>query len=74
MDRISLQRMLKRIASPSPMVMGDLPTGGEIMWCKPLLVAQIHYAEWTHDGSLRHPVFMGLRSDKLPRDVVAHWG
>jgi bifunctional non-homologous end joining protein LigD len=33
-------------------------------WLKPLLVAQISFQEWTPDGHLRHPSFVGLRDDK----------
>jgi bifunctional non-homologous end joining protein LigD len=36
----------------------------------PRLVAQISYTEWTQDRKLRHPVFLGLRDDKGPKDVV----
>ncbi|KGO88572.1 hypothetical protein Q765_01300 [Flavobacterium rivuli WB 3.3-2 = DSM 21788] len=39
-------------------------------WIKPDLVAQIKYSEWTETNSLRHPVFMGLRTDKDPKDVI----
>ncbi len=39
-------------------------------WVEPLLVAQVKFTEWTHDELLRHPVFLGLRTDKEPRDVV----
>lgn len=35
----------------------------------PKLVAQISFTEWTKDGKLRHPVFLGLRDDKSPREV-----
>jgi bifunctional non-homologous end joining protein LigD len=38
-------------------------------WVKPELVAQIKYTEWTETGSLRHPVFLALRTDKDPKDV-----
>jgi len=31
---------------------------------KPELVAQIWFTQWTHDGSVRHPSFQGLREDK----------
>jgi len=39
-------------------------------WIKPRLVAEIKFAEWTRDGVLREPVFLGLRTDKKPREVV----
>jgi DNA ligase D-like protein (predicted ligase) len=39
-------------------------------WAEPELVAQIGFTEWTRDGKLRHPRFLGLRDDKEPREVV----
>ncbi len=39
-------------------------------WVKPDLVAQIAFTEWTGDGSVRHPVFLGLRRDKPASQVV----
>ncbi|MGZ4202009.1 MAG: non-homologous end-joining DNA ligase [Thermoleophilaceae bacterium] len=39
-------------------------------WTKPELVAQIGFAEWTGDGRLRQPRFLGLRDDKPPEEVV----
>lgn len=39
-------------------------------WVTPRLVAQIKFAEWTRDGKLRQPVFLGLRQDKDAADVV----
>lgn len=38
-------------------------------WWKPELVAQIRFAEWTNEGLLRQPVFLGLREDKAASDV-----
>jgi bifunctional non-homologous end joining protein LigD len=32
-------------------------------------VAQVAFSEWTHEDKLRHPRFLGLRTDKSPRDV-----
>lgn len=37
-------------------------------WVRPKLVAQIGFTEWTRDGKLRHPRFLGLRTDKSPRE------
>jgi bifunctional non-homologous end joining protein LigD len=42
----------------------------DVTWVKPALVAQVRFAEWTHDGLLRQPVFLGLRRDKPAREVV----
>jgi bifunctional non-homologous end joining protein LigD len=39
-------------------------------WIQPKLVCQIGFTEWTRDGHLRHPVFLGLREDKTAREVV----
>ena len=38
-------------------------------WVRPELVAQIKFTEWTADAKLRHPVYLGLRDDKKPREV-----
>jgi bifunctional non-homologous end joining protein LigD len=69
-DRHSLHQALARLRVDEPPVVGAHPRAAGVAWCRPELVAQIHYTEWTHDGSLRHPVFAGLRSDKQPREVV----
>lgn len=34
------------------------------------LAAQVGFSEWTRDGRLRHPRFLGLREDKAVREVV----
>ncbi len=39
-------------------------------WLAPKLVGQIRFTEWTSDGGLRHPVFLGLRDDKSAQDVT----
>ncbi len=39
-------------------------------WLKPELVCQVKFTEWTRDGKLRHPVFLGLREDKPASRVV----
>ena len=39
-------------------------------WVKPDLVAQVRFTEWTDDGKLRHPVYLGLRDDKRADAVV----
>ncbi len=39
-------------------------------WVEPRLVAQIAFGEWTRDGKLRHPRYLGLREDKPAAEVV----
>lgn len=41
-----------------------------VTWVRPELVAQVRFTEWTDDGMLRHPVFLGLRDDKAAGKVV----
>jgi bifunctional non-homologous end joining protein LigD len=48
---------------PAPRVPGAI-------WVKPRLVAQLAYAEWTADGKLRQPAFLGLRTDKKPEECT----
>ena len=39
-------------------------------WLIPKLVGEVKFTEWTSDGEMRHPVFLGLRTDKKALDVV----
>ena len=39
-------------------------------WVRPTSVAQVAFSEWTRDGKLRHPRYLGLRADKSADDVV----
>jgi bifunctional non-homologous end joining protein LigD len=61
-------RMRPLVAPTSPF---DPPPKGvrDPTWVRPQLVAQIAYQEWTSDDRLRQPAFLGLRTDKAPRDV-----
>ena len=42
----------------------------KIQWVNPVFVCQVKFAEWTRDGKLRQPVFLGPREDKSPKEVV----
>jgi len=39
-------------------------------WVRPELVAEVEFGEWTSEGILRHPSYLGLRDDKAATDVV----
>ncbi|MBA2698727.1 MAG: ATP-dependent DNA ligase [Nocardioidaceae bacterium] len=45
-----------------------------VHWVEPKLVTQVAFTEWTRDGQLRHPRFLGLRTDKPAAHVVREVG
>jgi bifunctional non-homologous end joining protein LigD len=66
-----LRRKLDRLARQSPPpaeIAKAAPRGAH--WVRPALVAEIQYAEWTGDGRLRHPSYLGLREDKEADEVT----
>ena len=48
----------------------DPPRERDVTYIEPKLVAQISFQEWTADMKLRQPVFLGLRDDKKPTEVL----
>jgi bifunctional non-homologous end joining protein LigD len=63
-------RPLERKSSPFP-TPPKMPRvrKDDIVWVEPKLVAEVSFAEWTHDGRLRAPVYQGLREDKDASEV-----
>ena len=56
----------------SPFDVGK-PTGPKAklaVWCRPELVCEVSWTEWTNEGTLRQPAFKGMRDDKDPGEVV----
>jgi bifunctional non-homologous end joining protein LigD len=45
------------------------PTPERARWVRPELVAEVRFTEWTRDGVLRHPVYLGLRPDVDPSTI-----
>jgi bifunctional non-homologous end joining protein LigD len=66
-ELLAEMRPLNRDGSPFA---GKPPLRKNVHWLEPKLVAQVAFAEWTTDGHLRHPRFIGLRRDKKPRAVI----
>lgn len=67
-----LHAQLKHLERDTPPI-EDPPRGAEargVHWVTPRLVAEVSFAEWTSDGRIRHPSFLGLREDKKPEEVV----
>jgi len=68
---IDLRSRLDAITIPrAPFtVAAGLPKKG-VHWVAPQLVVQVGFMEWTGNNKLRHPRLVGLREDKLARDVT----
>jgi bifunctional non-homologous end joining protein LigD len=67
LDRV--MRLLKSLEARESPFAGVPPANERPHWVKPELVAQVRFTEWTSDGYLRHPVYLGLRDDKNAENV-----
>jgi bifunctional non-homologous end joining protein LigD len=65
-----LGRQLRELERDDPPFADVHPIPRGTHWVEPELVGQIGFTEWTRDGRLRHPRFLGLRDDKSAREVV----
>jgi bifunctional non-homologous end joining protein LigD len=63
-----LTKLFERCSRPdSPFDTGRVPKGVEFV--EPVLVVEVRFTEWTAGGNVRQPTFLGVRTDKDPRDV-----
>ena len=69
LDELSRRLAPLELAVPPVLPVMGLPRKG-VHWVRPELVAQVGFSEWTGDGKLRHPRYLGLRDDKRPDEVV----
>lgn len=67
LDQLGAELEALEIPDP-PFAAADLPR--QARWVEPKLVGQFAFGEWTRDGKLRHPRFLGLREDKPAAEVV----
>ena len=70
-DQAGLKALWERLQplrrDTSPFEVGS-PAGRGHHWVEPRLVCEVRFTEWTKDGGIRHPAFLGLRDDKRPED------
>jgi bifunctional non-homologous end joining protein LigD len=64
----SIMRLLARLERKTSPFAGKIAERG-VHWVTPKLVVQIGFSEWTPDGLLRHPRFLGIREDKTASEV-----
>jgi bifunctional non-homologous end joining protein LigD len=73
MDGAALRDIAARLAplerSASPFS-GPVKTNERAHWVEPQVVVEVKFSQWTAEGKLRHPIFLGVRDDKEPREVV----
>jgi bifunctional non-homologous end joining protein LigD len=71
-DGKELERVAKRLKAleiPKSPFSERIKTNEPAHWVRPDVVAQVRFTEWTADGKLRHPVYLGLRDDKKASEV-----
>jgi len=64
-----VKRLLKPLEIPSSPFTTRPRTNERPHWTTPSLVAQLKFTEWTDDGLLRHPIYLGMRDDVKPETV-----
>ncbi len=64
-----LIRLLKPLEIPTSPFSIRPRTNERPHWTRPVLVVQLKFTEWTDDGLLRHPIYLGLRDDVVPETV-----
>jgi bifunctional non-homologous end joining protein LigD len=67
----SIRAKLNDLETKQPTLPHDPKMPRDVVWVKPELVAEVKFSNWTPDKRLRAPVFLGLRNDKSPKEVVA---
>lgn len=65
----ALSRRFRPIVVSRPALI-DPPREKDVVFLAPKLIAQVSFQEWTADRKLRQPVFLGLRDDKSPKEVL----
>ena len=66
----SLHALMVPLITTTKPVAEKVPDAANTTWIKPKLVGEVKFTEWTAKGEMRHPVFLGLRTDKKATDVI----
>lgn len=64
-----MRHRLDRIVRKTPPFETPPHTNEPATWVRPEVVVQVKFSEWTDDGKLRQPIYLGIRDDKAARDV-----
>jgi bifunctional non-homologous end joining protein LigD len=66
----AMTAQLKKIERKASPFANDVASNTKVHWVEPRLVAQVRFTEWTRDGVMRQPAYLGLRTDKKPKECV----
>ena len=64
-----MYRRLARIERKTSPFIKEPRTNEKAHWVRPQVVVEVKFNEWTTDGKLRQPIFVGVRDDKKPGEV-----
>lgn len=65
-----MHRRLARLQRKTSPFETEPHTNEAATWVRPAVVVQVKFSEWTADGRLRQPIFLGVRDDKPAKDVT----
>jgi bifunctional non-homologous end joining protein LigD len=66
----AMAKRLKRLERKASPFSTPIRTNEKAHWVRPEVVVEVKFNEWTADGRLRQPIFVGVRDDKDPHDVT----
>lgn len=66
----AMTAQLKKSERKTSPFVNDVASNTKAHWVEPKLVAEVRFTEWTRDGVMRQPAFLGLRADKKPKECV----
>jgi DNA ligase D-like protein (predicted ligase) len=69
---VAIKERLADLESPTSALEPPPIMTGPVHWVRPELVVSIRYSEWSPDGTLRFPIFNGLRPEVHPAEAVRH--
>ena len=68
-------RAARAARAPQTSPFADAPrTNESAHWVEPRVVVEVKFVEWTDDGRLRQPIYLGTRDDKAARSVTREAG
>ncbi|HEX4405300.1 MAG TPA: DNA ligase D [Polyangia bacterium] len=66
----TIGKRLDALSAPTSPFEAKVPTNDKPHWVRPALVVEVRFGDWTEDGHLRHPVFLGVRDDVVATTIA----